>query len=152
MEAIQASGKGQDQPAANHTTNELRTELECEIRHHRKWEFREFLSAQVFLWIGIGASVASTLYASGVLDISRQLAAMIGAAPGVIIVIDKTFKFAARASWHAKYRASLNALLRRLRDEHTPASNVSQAFSKLEIDMEAVFPPLDTSNFGGRPK
>ena len=133
-------------------TNELRTELESEILHHRKWEFREFLSAQIFVWIGIGASVASTLYASGVLDITRHMAAMVGAAPGVIIVVDKTFKFAARASWHAKYRASLNGLFRKLRDENTPASSVSQAFSKLEVEMEAVFPPLDTSNFGGKPK
>lgn len=152
MEANAVLSKGQEPSEATDDTSELRTELASQVLHHRKWEFREFLSAQILLWIGIGSSLASTLYASGVLDISRQMAAMIGAAPGVIIVIDKTFKFAARASWHAKYRASLNGLLRRLRDENVAASNVSQAFSKLEIEMEAVFPPLDTSNFGGRPK
>ena len=132
--------------------NELRNELESLILHHRRWEFRDFLSAQVFVWIGIGASVASTLYASGVLDLGRQTAALVGAAPGVIIVVDKTFKFAARATWHAKYRASLNSLFRKLRDEHAPAPVVSQSFSKLEIDMEASFPPLDTSSMGGKPK
>lgn len=152
MEATAVLSKGQEQPEATQDTSELRIELESQILHHRKWEFREFLSAQVFVWMGIGASMASTLYASGVLDIGRQMAAMIGAAPGVIIVVDKTFKFAARASWHAKYRASLNSLFRKLRDEHLPASSVSQAFSKLEIDMEAIFPPLDTTNIGGKPK
>lgn len=152
MEATAVLSKAQEQPEATQGTSELRSELESEIRHHRKWEYREFVSAQVFVWIGIGASVASTLYASGVLDISRQAAAMIGAAPGVIIVVDKTFKFAARAAWHAKYRASLNGLFRKLRDENTPAPVVSQAFSKLEVDMEAMFPPLDTSSFGGKPK
>lgn len=152
MEVHAISSKGQEPPEAADDTSELRTELASQILHHRKWEFRDFLSAQVFVWIGIGASVTSTLYASGVLDISRQVAAMIGAAPGVIIVVDKTFKFAARASWHAKYRASLNGLFRKLRDEHLPASNVSQAFSKLEVDMEASFPPLETSSIGGKPK
>jgi hypothetical protein len=152
MDATAVLSKTQEQPEAAQDISELRSELASQILHHRKWEFRDFLSAQVFVWIGIGASVASTLYASGVLDIGRQTAAMIGAAPGVIIVVDKTFKFAARASWHAKYRASLNGLFRKLRDEHLPASSVSQAFSKLEIDMEAIFPPLDTTNIGGKPK
>jgi hypothetical protein len=152
MEATAVVSKGQEQPETAQNVSELRAELEALILHHRKWEFRDFLSAQVFVWVGIGASVASTLYASGVLDIGRQTAAIVGAMPGVIIVVDKTFKFAARASWHAKYRASLNSLFRKLRDEHAPAPTVSQSFSKLEIDMEAIFPPLDTTNIGGKPK
>ena len=129
----------------------LLDEIEQDIDHHTKWEGRDFSSAQIFLWIGIVASVAASLHAAGAFAIDNKLCgAVLAAIPGVVLIIDKTFKFAARASWHALYRASLKSLFRKLRNESAPINTVSAERSKLEFEMEKMFPPLDSGSLTGK--
>ena len=128
----------------------LLQELEADIIHHEKWEGRDFGWAQVFVWIGIVTSIVASLHAAGAFTIDKIYGAVIAAIPGAVLVIDKTFKFAARASWHALYRASLKALFRRLRDESAPVGTVSAERSKLEVEMERMFPPLDSGALGSK--
>ncbi|MBA5689161.1 hypothetical protein [Rugamonas apoptosis] len=131
-------------------TTELEDELKTLIAHHKKWEGRDFTWAQVFVWGGIIASGTSSIYGSGITEMGHFFAAVVGAIPGVLIVVDKTFKFSARASWHARYRAALNSLFRKLRDENSPVPPISQALSKLESEMERDFPPMDPEILGGK--
>jgi hypothetical protein len=121
-----------------------------DTEHHKKWERRDFPLAQIFVWVGIVTSVAASLHAAGAFTLEKLSAAVLAAIPGAVLVVDRTFKFAARASWHAVYRASLKALYRKLRDEKATDASISPEKSKLKIEMEKMFPPVESSSLGGK--
>ena len=127
-----------------HLTTDLIGEIEQGIEHHARWYSRDFTLAQSILWIGILASAGSALIAAEVFDLEKWKGALIAAIPGVVIVVDKSFKFAARASWHSIFRTSLKGLRRDIRDNGMPHPEVAAKLSKLEEDMEKLFPSLDT--------
>lgn len=132
-------------------TNPLISEIIQDIDHHKKWEGRDFSWAQIFVWIGIIASVAASLNATGVLPITDKLySAVLAVIPGAVLIVEKTFRFSARASWHALYRASLNGLYRKMRDEGISSGIVSVERSKLEFEMEKMFPTLDPNSLGSK--
>ena len=128
----------------------LLAEIEDDTDHHCKWEGRDFTWAQVFIWTGIITSIASSILATGVFTVEKWVTVIVAALPAAVIVIDKTFKFASRASWHALYRASLNGLRRGLTFEGVPEKEISERRSKLEIEMEKLFPALDSGTIGSK--
>lgn len=127
---------------------DLEAEITEALAEHARWQSHDFVFAQVLLWLGITASAISALYAAGVVDMWKWLGAVIAAIPGVVIVVDKTFKYSARSSWHAMYGASLRALKRDLRDRGVTRAEVADRLNKLELEMEKLFPPLDSGMLG----
>jgi hypothetical protein len=109
---------------------------------HQAWDFRK---AQILLWLGILASVTASLTAAGAFDLEAWQSAVIAAIPAAAIIVDKTFKYAARSSWHALYAVKLRGLRRLLRDQKKEAEQVSEWLDALETEMHNLFPPLDGS-------
>ena len=128
----------------------LREELEKDIDHHWKWSGRDFAWAQIFIWLGIVASIAASLNAAKAFELCKLHGAILAAIPGAVLVVDRTFKFASRASWHSLYVAYLKALHRRIRDQGETEAIVSPDKSKLNIEMEKMFPPLDAAGIGAK--
>jgi hypothetical protein len=123
--------------------DDLQTEIHDMLNHHSQWGGHDFNVAQGLLWLGILASGFGSLAAGGVISLPRPLSAAIAAIPGLVLLLDKTFKHSARSSWHAMYGARLRILNRRLRDEQANPADVSSELGRLEIEMENLFPPLD---------
>ena len=113
----------------------LLSEIECKVKHHQVWEGRDFAWAQIFVWAGLIASTASSLYAGKVFDVDPRFAAVVAAVPGLVIVVDKIFKFLIRSQWHARFRIELDGLRRELLDQHAPEKDVSTKLTELERKM-----------------
>jgi hypothetical protein len=128
----------------------LKEELEKDIEHHSKWSRRDFAWAQIFIWVGIVASIAASLNAAKAFELCKLYGAILAAIPGAVLVVDRTFKFASRASWHSLYVAYLKALHRRIRDQGEQEGKVSPDKSKLDVEMEKMFPPLDAAGIGAK--
>jgi hypothetical protein len=124
-------------------TDDLRTEIRNLLDEHAHWQGHDFNVAQGLLWLGIIASAIGSLAAGGVIPLHKAVTAVIAALPGVVLLIDKTFKHSARSAWHAVYGTRLRVLDRRLRDEQAEVKDVAVDLGKLETEMQNLFPPLD---------
>ena len=133
------------------TESDLRAEIQTKESEHRKWESSDFVRAQLTLWIGILTSIAASLNATGVIPrpgcVSEKaaalIAAVIAAIPAGVIVVDKTFKWSARSSWHRLYGIRLRMLLRSMDFGGVDAAMTSEKLGKVELEMHNTFPALD---------
>jgi hypothetical protein len=131
-------------PVSPEKVNLLLKELETELDSHARWQGHDFVLAQTLLWIGIGASALSSLLVAMKLpNVPQWLAITLPALPGIALVVDKTFKYAARSAWHAIYGVRLKALLRELNYRAGTENDVSKLLDELQSEMQALFPPLD---------
>lgn len=137
------------------TETEVISELKDKESHHSKWQDKDFSKAQKVLWIGILASVIAALHAAGALtrpdwldpSWAKFLAAAVAGTPALAIMVDKTFKWGARSSWHALFAIRLRKLIRSVRDQEVSPVEVSKSLGDLEVEMHNAFPPLDASFF-----
>jgi hypothetical protein len=122
---------------------DIRTEIEADLKSHRHWQQHDFNFAQLILWIAIVASTFAAITAAGALPLPKWLAAIVAALPGAVLVIDRTFKHGARSSWHALYAARLRGLNHGLRDRGVSVAEASKQLDELEVEMQKLFPSLD---------
>ena len=124
--------------------NDLESEIQGGLEEHGKWQSHDFVTAQVLLWCAIGATVFGGLIAGGVIELPyKWLSALIASIPGAVLMVDRTFKYAARSAWHAIYSVRLRDLNRQLRDQGVPRGEVAKSLGVLDLEMEKLFPPLD---------
>ncbi len=128
--------------------DDLELEIEKDLKKHARWQSHDFIVAQALMWMGIITSAVSALQAAGVMAMPNWAGAVFATIPGIVIVVDKTFKYSARSSWHAIYCTSLRALRRDLRDRGVSKADTADRYNKLEVEMAKLFPPLDSSNLG----
>ena len=90
-------------------SQEVKKELKKELRLRSRWEMIDFYLAHIFLWISITASFSSAIFvAQGMYMFgSKFWTAVISGIPGLVIIVDKTFDFARRASWGSMYKIEL---------------------------------------------
>lgn len=133
--------------------SDLHTYIENSLIEHRRWESSDFVRAQCFLWLGILASIVASLNATGVIprphwlaeDSAKLFSAIVAAIPAAVIVIDKTFKWSARSSWHALFGIRLRAVLRGMDHRGLDITKASEEVDRIELDMHNTFPALDGS-------
>nr|WP_295923078.1 hypothetical protein [uncultured Dyadobacter sp.] len=87
----------------------IRKELNKEIRLRSRWEVIDFYLAHTFLWISILASFTSAIFLASdkYMFCSKLITAAVAGIPGLVVIIDKTFDFAKRASWGSMYKIEL---------------------------------------------
>lgn len=114
-----------------------------------KWARDNFLYAHVVTWIAILSSFGAAI-ASATDKVSPVIVAIFAAVPGTIIVIERSFAFARRASWHHLMRGNLQRLENELRYQGKPVSDVAAQYSDLFLRMEPQYPGLagDGADFG----
>ena len=133
---------------------DLLSELESQSKNHKMWYKYDFALAQTVLWLGIGASFLSSLATATKPILDKYwptegvtlVIAVLAAIPGLTILVDKTFKFATRSSWHGLFMIKIDSLVRGLRYSNRSIGDASADFSELEIQMHNLFPPLDSSS------
>ena len=123
---------------------DLGTEIDQQIHIAKTWASKNFLIAQTFTWLAVLASFGSAI-AAATEKVNSILLAIFAAVPGTVILIDKSFSFARRASWYYMKRAKVQQLRNSLSFEGAQTADVSQKFSELTIKLEEEFPPMDTT-------
>lgn len=126
-------------------TQSLQDDLSAAVKEHARRQARDFAKAQGLLWLGILTSVTASLTAAKAFEMPASISAVIAAIPAAAIIIDKTFKYAARSSWHALYTVQIRVLQRELRDQNKSPEQVSEWLSALDLEMHNLFPPLEGS-------
>ncbi|MBX3257840.1 MAG: hypothetical protein KF862_27165 [Chitinophagaceae bacterium] len=119
----------------------LQTEIEKSIKHRRTYELMDFRLAHIFLWASIIASFASSIIiASGLqTDKNKIFITIIAGIPGLIILVDKTFDFATRAVWGARFRIELEELRDKLVFKKIEPYEASKEFRELSKRHELAY-------------
>ena len=73
------------------------------------------------------------------------IVAIVAAIPGVVIIVDRSFSFAARGRWHDLLYTNTCALARALKYEGAAENEISQKFSELLKTFEENYPGLTTT-------
>jgi hypothetical protein len=132
----------------------LLDDLENRLHYDSTWKLRNFVIAATFLWLGVGGSFGSSIAAA--FKAPAWIVAITAAIPGVVIIVDRTFSFAARGRWHDLLYTNIDALARALKYEDAAEKEISQKFSELLKASQESYPTLSTSGFnlpmGGKMK
>jgi hypothetical protein len=125
-------------------TEETREQLLLRLRTRRafdeKWATTNFVVSQVFTATAIFASFGVALVAAANIVTSPIALAILTAIPGTVIVIDRSFLFAARWRWHCTVATRFIALEQMLLFEGGTVEKVSQAMTTFLSDMEERYP------------
>jgi hypothetical protein len=113
-----------------------------------RWSKSYFFWSQVLLWFAILASFGSAI-ASATKSVPSILVAIFAAIPGTIIVVERSFSFSHRASWHRIMRARLLMLENSLRYEGASIESVSKAFGELFLEMHPKYPGMSSEGLAG---
>jgi hypothetical protein len=74
---------------------------------------------------------------------SKGTRAALTALPGLLILANQVFKFDLRSRWWWLKHHKADALLRALRDQGATVGDVSQSFSRLQLESERDYPAFD---------
>ena len=127
------------EPRAQELADKIATRRRSDVR----WGGFNFCIAQAFLWIAILGSFGAAI-AAATNTVSPIIISVCAAIPGTVIVIDRSFSFARRSSWHHMMRARLDQLENSLRYEGASVESVSKALGDLFMEMEARYPGVST--------
>lgn len=113
-------------------------------KHNLKWGRINFTLAEVFFWIAILASFATTLVAAADSSGERSLAlrittAALAAIPGLVILIDRRFSFGRRSEWFYLYRVQIRRLRLDLSYGKHSEEGVAEKLGLLELEMEKMW-------------
>ena len=122
---------------------ELKEVLTAEMVHEKAMARLELAIAHILFWAALLASIMAAL--AGYFSASKALIAALAALPALIMLIEQTFSFEARADWHSGKMYGLKELVGLLAyDESIPVRDVFDRRTKLEKTMESKFPALRT--------
>ena len=120
------------------------------LGYDKKWGERDFIFAQIFVWLAILASFFTAILAAA--DAAPNLVlAFLAAIPGTVIIIEKSFSFGRRTRWHWEMVAGLDELLNQLKYEGAKADEISKKLSSFRKEMEAGYPGMSVEGITERP-
>lgn len=115
--------------------------LEREEKSNRAWWLVNFVVAQTSYWVAIASSLGSAI-AISVDNLPKIFLAALAAIPGVVILVESTFRYSQRADWHSLYSQKLRGLIRQLKFEGKKIEEISKSLSELEAEMEGNTPRM----------
>lgn len=118
---------------------EVKREIEQQIKKRKKYIGMDFSLAHFFLWVSILASFTSSILIAAGVNWDRIVVAIIAGIPGLVILIEKSFDFAKRASWGALYKVELEQLKYDLIFERVEPYDVSKRLVEIEAKYEIEF-------------
>jgi hypothetical protein len=115
--------------------------FEAEQKSNRVWWLVNFVVAQTSYWVAIASSFGSAI-AISIDNLPKIFIAVLAAIPGVVILVESTFRYSQRADWHSLYSQKLRGLIRQLKFEVNKIEEISKNLSDLEAEMEGRTPPM----------
>jgi len=124
-------------------------DLENRLHYDSTWKKRNDRIAYTFVWLGILASIGSSIAAA--LKAPPWIVAIAAAIPGIVITVDRSFRFAARGRWHDVLCINIGALAGALKYEGAAEKEISQKFSELLKASQESYPTLSITDFKTKP-
>jgi hypothetical protein len=123
----------------------MESQLSEEVSHYLLLARINYFTLFVLYVIAVAASVLATICAAtGWLP--RAGLAVTTAVPGIVLLVNNTFKFNARAQWHFEKRRRLASLLR-LRQSGanaTTPAEVAEKWNRIDEEMDKAWPGWGT--------
>ena len=115
--------------------------LRIEVAHYLRLARGNYFTVWGLYVVSVGASIVATvLAASGVLKEQGHLLALVTAIPGVVILVNNTFKFNARSQWHYDKKRQLDSLLRLAEAGATTDPEVAAKWNLIDEEMDRTWP------------
>lgn len=121
------------------TKEQLLHRLQTRRAFDEKWATTNFVLSQVFTATAIFASFGAAIVAAANIT-SPIVLAFLTAIPGTVIVVDRSFLFAARWRWHCTVATRFTALEQALVFEGGTVQEVSKAMTAFLLGMEERYP------------
>jgi hypothetical protein len=114
------------------------------------WAKVDFLLAHLFVWLAIlGSFLTAILAAADVFN--KFVLALFAAIPGTAIVVERSFSFAGRASWHWEMVAKLDQFVNELQFEDAKVEAVSKSLGEFRLEMETKYPAMNVEGLSDKP-
>lgn len=119
--------------------------LRSELLRARWWHailaFVQSNGIEVAIFLGIVSSVLASLGAR--LDwLTDPWKTIIPAVAGVVLLVERQFRYKLRSAWHQEYKMELRALERLVRDEGADEPTVSRLLTELDRKMRKAYPAV----------
>ena len=117
--------------------------LRLEVAHYLKLARGNYFTVWFLYAVSVGASILATVFAAtGALDQSKTVLAVLTAIPGVVILVNNTFKFSARSQWHYEKKRKLDSLLRLAEAGAVATSDpeVAEKWNRIDEEMDKSWP------------
>jgi len=115
--------------------------LEKEERREQKTALLDFTIVNLLFWAAVLCSIGAVL--AGVFGASKILISALAGTPALIMVIEQTFSFQVRSSWHWKKMYDLKHLKELLSfDRQLSVVDAVEQKQQFEREMEPLFPQL----------
>ena len=125
-------------------SQELKDDLEKEIKSCSRFARRSYIWAQLFFLIAILSSFFASILAAGKADMP-YLTALLAALPGTALLINNSFRFEERTKWFWKKVRISEKFFRKLRDSASPdIEEISATYSEKMEELETEWPAMDS--------
>ena len=117
--------------------SKLLKEIEKEINQHKQSARIKGISTQVLFWISIlasglaGVNLATKWFAVEGVSVLATI-------PGIVLIINNTFKYSAQARWHKLKEKTFLGLRNQLEFEGKSVAEVSAGFTDAEKELEEL--------------
>jgi len=120
--------------------------LRSSVEKYRKYARINYYIAYILHFVSFLASASGVLLAFQP-DTHRLALALLTALPGLIILLNSTFRFSERANWHFEKKNRLNALLRvsEVRGLDCATVEFAEKWNAIDEAMEKKWPTFSTS-------
>ena len=120
---------------SNEKVAQLSLELEKEINQHKNAARFKSAITQLLFWISISASALAGLnLATKYFDVTGV--SILATIPGIVLIINNTFKYSAQARWHKLKQKKFLGLRNQLEYEGQSVDVVSKSLTALEAELE----------------
>jgi hypothetical protein len=113
----------------------LEDQLNAGIKRYKNWGEKNQQAAFAVFALAVLAILAATILSTRD-DVKPWIRALVAASPGMMLLINSTFRFEAKSRWHWEKTRGYEELLRALTIEQMPPQEVSRKLSKLDQRMD----------------
>src|ERR1051326_1825702 len=117
----------------------LNNELKYRSKHCRLLGRANYYSAYLVIIVGIVANIFATFFVATD-NIPKRYIALLTAAPGILLLLNRTLKFEDKARWYWKHMQYLDGLSRAIEYEGQQADAISQKLTETDKQMDAEWP------------
>lgn len=121
--------------------NTTEQKLAREVAHYLRLARSNYFTVWALYVVSVGASVLATVFAA--MGYQNKITfAIVAATPGIVLLVNNTFKFSARSQWHYEKKRKLDSLLRlsEAGAKATSPAEVAEKWNRIDEEMDLTWP------------
>lgn len=131
-------------PSDDELARAIHDEIAAAATAARRFAIRNYFLAYAVSGVIVLASIGSGITV-GLTNVDKWISASLAALPAVMLTASTVFRFEQKSAWFWKKTKALDSLLRKIRYESLGTVEASQAFSRIEEDLESEWVSFGTA-------